>query len=283
MRPRRKIVRIGTVLLALCGFAYGLALPQVDKSRFFRPGTRHILLISGRNNHDWRTTTPFLRKQLESTGRFDVRVCEEPAGISGETLAGYDALVLDYCGPRWGESAEKAVEAFVRSGKGMVAVHGASYNFSGLEVLADGHKPTGIKELPWPEFARMVGGYWPGVPEKQFHGKMHTFTVKIVQPGHPAVLGVPPEFQATDELYHQMQFLPGTEVLATAYDDPAYGGTGKEEPMLCAVQYGKGRVFYTALGHEVPAMSAEGFLSSFLRGTDWAAGAAASPAAPGKK
>jgi uncharacterized protein len=281
MQSRRDLMRSGASVLILCGLLYARPPVQVDKSVFFRPGTQHILLISGRNNHDWRTTTPFLRKQLEDTGRFDVRLCEEPAGISAETLAGYDAIVLDYCGPRWGESAEKAVEAFVRSGKGMVAVHGASYNFSGLEVLADRHKPTGIRELPWPEFGRMVGGYWPGVPEKQFHGKAHTFTVKVIQPGHPAVRDVPQSFTATDELYHQMQFLPGTEILATAYDDPAYGGTGKDEPMLCAVQYGKGRVFYTALGHEVPAMSAAGFLASFLSGTGWAAGSPAGQA--GKK
>jgi type 1 glutamine amidotransferase len=49
------------------------------------------------------------------------------------------------------------------------------------------------------------------------------------------------------------------------------GGTGKEEAMLCAVDYGKGRVFYTALGHEVPAMSETGFITTFVRGTEWAA------------
>ena len=93
------------------------------------------LIFSGRNNHDWRTTTPFLRKILLDSGRFDVRVIEEPAGTTAATLAGYDVLVLDYNGPRWGEATEKAVEAFVRSGKGLVAVHAATYAFGGLAVL----------------------------------------------------------------------------------------------------------------------------------------------------
>ena len=243
------------ILFSIAALAGG----TTDISRFFKAGALRVLILSGRNNHDWRTTTPFLRKLLVDSGRFDVRVCEEPAGLNPDVLSVYDALVVDYCGPRWGESAEKAVESFVRSGKGMVVVHGAGYAFAGLEVLADGHVRTGIKEPPWPEYARMVGGYWPETPPKQFHGQRHSFVVKVSRSDHPVFQGMKETFVATDELYHQMTFLPGTRILATAYDDPKMGGTGKEEPMLCSVDYGKGRVFYTALGHEVPAMSEVGF------------------------
>jgi type 1 glutamine amidotransferase len=254
--------------LALAG---GSSPATTDLSRFFKPGALRVLILSGRNNHDWRTTTPFLRKLLTDSGRFDARVCEEPAGLTSETLAAYDALVVDYCGPRWGPSTEKAVESFVRSGKGMVVVHGASYAFAGLEVLGDGHVRTGIKESPWPEYAHMVGGYWPEPPPKQFHGQRHSFDVRIVKKDHPIVQGMKETFVATDELYHQMTWLPEAQVLATAFDDPKTGGTGKDEPLLSVVEYGKGRVFYIALGHEVPAMSEVGFITTFVRGTEWAA------------
>ncbi len=242
-----------------------------DRARFFKPGTLKVLILSGHNNHDWRASTPYLRKLLVDTSRFDVRICEEPTGISHETLAPYDAIVVDYGGPRWGEVTEKAIESFVGSGKGMVAVHGASYMFSGLDVLADGHAPTGIKEPPWPEYARMVGGSWSAVPPKRFHGQRHSFQVRIVQKEHPIVQGLPAAFTATDELYHQMKFLPSTHILAVAYDDPKFDGTGRDEPMLCASQYGQGRVFYTALGHDLAAMSEPGFINTFVRGTEWSA------------
>ncbi len=258
------------LLVLLAGLSC-LGYSQTDIGRFFRTGTLRVLILSGRNNHDWRTTTPFLQQQLEATGRFDVRLCEEPAAITSGALAPYDALVVDYCGPRWGEGAEKAVEGFVRGGQGMVVVHGASYTFSGLEVLGDGHRPTGIREAPWPEYARMVGGRWTGVPSKQFHGQRHSFEVKIVDSNHPIVAGMKPAFVATDELYHQMEFLPTTKVIAAAFDDPQLGGTGHDEPILCSLQYGNGRVFYTALGHDVAAMSEDGFVATFLRGTEWAA------------
>ena len=37
----------------------------------FKPGAIRALILSGQNNHDWRTTTPFLRTLLLTTGRFD--------------------------------------------------------------------------------------------------------------------------------------------------------------------------------------------------------------------
>ncbi len=60
-------------------------------------------------------------------------------------------------------------------------------------------------------------------------------------------------------------------MLAVAFDDPAIQGRGKDEPILWTVDYGKGRVFHTILGHDVRAMEKPAFLQSFLRGTDWAA------------
>jgi type 1 glutamine amidotransferase len=153
----------------------------------------------------------------------------------------------------------------------MVIVHGASYAFAGLDILGDGHRPIGAREPSWTEYARMVGGFWPGVPSKQFHGQRHSFKVKAARPGHPILQGMDPTFIATDELYHQMQFFPETEILATAYDEPSLGGTGKDEPILTANQYGKGRVFYTALGHDLAAMREPGFTATFVRGAEWAA------------
>ncbi len=229
------------------------------------------LILSGQNNHNWRVTTPYLEQLLTQSGRFDVRLEEEPAGITAATLAGYDLIVVDYQGPRWGQAAERAVTDFVSSGKGLVVVHGSSYAFSGLDILGPGHVKTGRIEPPWPEWARMVGGTWAGNPPQTFHAPRHLFNVKFTDPGHPIVRGLNGGFQTLDELYHGMRFLPGAHPIATAYDDPAIGGTGKEEPLLVTVNYGQGRVFYTALGHEKPGMQEAGFAITFVRGAEWAA------------
>jgi type 1 glutamine amidotransferase len=60
-------------------------------------------------------------------------------------------------------------------------------------------------------------------------------------------------------------------VLATAHSDPSNNGTGRDEPMLLVVQYGRGRVFHTTLGHDVSAMSSVDFVTTLQRGTEWAA------------
>ena len=89
-----------------------------------------ILILTGQSDtqyHDWRVSTPFLKRVLTAAGRFDVRVEAEPRGITRETLAGYDAVIVNYNGPRWGAGAEAAVSEFVRSGKGLVSLHGVTY------------------------------------------------------------------------------------------------------------------------------------------------------------
>ena len=229
------------------------------------------LIFSGQNNHGWRTTTPYLENLLAGSGRFEVRVEEEPAGVTAATLAHYDLIVVDYQGPRWGDATERAVADFVRSGKGLVAVHGSSYAFSGLDILGPGHVRTGRTERPWLEWAGMLGGTWAGNPPSSFHAPRHLFTVKFTDRSHPIARGLGSGFQTLDELYHGMHFLPAAHLIATAYDDPAIGGTGKDEPVLLTVNYGKGQVFYTALGHEVPAMQEPGFAITFVRGAEWAA------------
>jgi hypothetical protein len=75
-----------------------------------------------------------------------------------------------------------------------------------------------------------------------------------------------------DELYATLRG-PGANmtVLATAHSDPNNKGTGRDEPSLIVVNYGKGRVFHTTMGHDVAALSCLGFITTFQRGTEWAA------------
>ncbi|HVX66163.1 MAG TPA: ThuA domain-containing protein [Bryobacteraceae bacterium] len=245
-----------------------LALFCLAAAAFAQQPKIRTLLITGQNGHDWRGVEDPLRKALENTGRFEVRVTEEFRGASAETLAPYDLVVLNYYDGRkpelrWGERADNALLDFVRSGKGLVVYHFSVAAFDG-----------------WAEFEKMCAGNWR--PNNGHHSAGHDFTVEIKDATHPVTRGLRKSFpQPKDELYANLKWQPeGTyHVLATAYDDHALyknpkqptPGAGINQPMLWTTEYGRGHVFITALGHDVPAVQTPAFVTTFTRGAEWAA------------
>ena len=166
-----------------------------------------------------------------------------------------------------GRVTEQAIEASCAKGKGMAVIHTASYTFCGNEILGDEHVPTGKREAPWPEWKKMVGACWvENGPDKSGHGERHLFDVKTVDAEQPVLRGMEPSFKVSDELYHKLALDCGAHVIASAMSDEK-GGSGREEPVLWTVNYGKGRVFHTVLGHDTAAMDSAGFATTFARGS----------------
>lgn len=227
------------------------------------------LIVTGRSSHDWRATTPLLRKLLEDTGRFEVRVTEEFRGAGPETLAPYDVVILNYHDNRdpalrWGERTETALSNYVRGGKGLVVYHISLAAFDG-----------------WTEFEKMCGGNFR--PNNGHHSPPHDFTVDIKDKEHPITRGMKASFvEFHDDLYANLKWQPeGTyHVLATAWDDHSrYGpdekqpipGPGLHQPMVWTVNYGSGRVLSIAMGHGPDSLKGAGFIAMLTRGTEWAA------------
>jgi len=190
----------------------------------------------------------------------------------------YQVVVSNYNGELWPEQTRSDFAEFVSHGGGFVAVHAADNSFP-----------------EWPEYNAMIGvGGWGGRNEKSgpyvrlrkgefvldtskggggSHGQQHAFLVEVRQKDHPITAGLPEKWlHATDELYDRLRG-PAKQltVLATAFADPKKGGSGEHEPMLMVIEYGKGRVFHTTLGHAEPAMKCIGFRTTFARGVEWAA------------
>src|SRR5436309_14535711 len=87
------------------------------KAKAGPPGANHpermqVLIITGQNPHDWRATTPSLRKTLDDTEKFETRVVEEFRGSGPEILEPYQVVIVNYydgnAKNRWGERAETA-------------------------------------------------------------------------------------------------------------------------------------------------------------------------------
>jgi len=226
-----------------------------------------VLIITGRDDHDWRGVTPLMRQYLDAAGVFETRIAEEFRDAGPESLNRYDVAVLVYADKapedRWTERSRVVLLDFVRSGKGLVVYH---------------HSSTAFKD--WPEFAHMSGGNYYGGAQ---HSPIHDFTVTFVDRDHPITRGLKETFlQTQDELYASMQLQPegSYHVLATGWDDHSLykgkfktplTGPGADEPLLWTVQFGKGRVFATMIGHSAKATQSAGFRATFTRGVEWAA------------
>ena len=267
---------VSSVLTLLCA---------ADSAAAAEPSPLKVMLIDGQNNHAWQITTPLIQATLESGGLCDVNVVTAP--LQGEDQSdfnpmfeGYDVVVSNYNGESWNTATQTAFEDYVAKGGGFVTVHAADNSF-----------PT------WEAYNRMIGlGGWNGrnhkdgpfvrwkEDQKKFtrdetpgssgqHGQRKPFQIVVREKNHPITNGLPPSFmQVEDELYGRLRGpAENMQVLATAYSNPATGGTGEHEPILMAIRFGEGRVFHTTLGHDAVAMNGLAFQTTLRRGTQWAA------------
>ena len=102
------------------------------------------------------------------------------------------------------------------------------------------------------------------------HGPQREFLITVDKPEHPITQGMPLEWMhSKDELYHSLRGpAKEVEVVASAYCSE----TGVNEPMAMVIQFGKGKVFHTPMGHynEV-STKCLGFQALLVRGTEYAA------------
>lgn len=218
-----------------------------------------VLIFSGLNNHDWRSTTPALLEILKGCPRFGtVDVTEAPGQCDAATFARYDVVVSNWTpypktAREWPETAETAFLDFMRNGGGFVVVHAAACTFQ-----------------EWPPFQEIIGLTWDD--KKTSHARYGPFTVKVRSAAHPIARGLS-DFSITDELYQNMAALTDKsfDTVFDAFSAKEANGTGKVEPMLIATTFGKGRGVNLMLGHDAAAMRNAGFRTLLLRGAEWAA------------
>ena len=156
--------------------------------------------------------------------------------LNPATLAKYDGLMLYANTTKITPDQEKALLDYVEGGKGFVPLHCASFCFQNS-----------------PKFIALVGA--------QFKShKTGTFRVTNTAPDHPVMKGFG-GFESWDETYvHAKHNTEGRTVLETRED----------EPWTWVREQGKGRVFYTAWGHDQRTWANPGFHNLVERGVRWA-------------
>jgi hypothetical protein len=269
-----------------------------------------VLIVDGQNNHEvWPKSTIMMKQYLEETGLFSVDIRRTKYTWKGErekaylTLAGvgetqdlkdpkadpdfilsfkkYDVVVSNFGwnAADWPEVTQKALEKYMKAGGGFVTVHAADNSFPN-----------------WLEYNKMIGlGGWGDRTEKAgpyvyytnegelvrdntpgsagSHGPQHIIPVTTRVSDHPITKGLPKVWlTAKDECYAKLRG-PGENmiILATGKDMSGKAPTDRHEPVLMVLTYGNGRIFHTTLGHDDYSCEGVGFITTFLRGVEWAA------------
>ncbi len=268
------------------------------------------LIVDGQNNHDqWPKVTYMMKRYLEESGKFSVDVQRTQYTWKGEEFltdyaipdspttqalsksrmdssfrpdfSKYDLVICNFgwnAAP-WPQETQVWFEKFIQKGGGLVVIHAADNSFP-----------------QWPAYNQLIGiGGWGDRTEKDgpyvyyddegklirdmspgsagSHGAQSEFLITVRKSDHPITDGMPLTWMHTkDEMYNRLRGpAKNMEVLATAFSSKENKGTGRHEPMLMTIRHGKGRVFHTPMGHVDYSVECVGFITTLLRGAQWAA------------
>ncbi len=220
---------------ALCGLLVFLVSPACAESPRIK-----VLFLGDNGHHRPIERAADLLAPLARAG-IDLAYTDDLNDLNAENLARYDGLIIYANHTTISPDQEAALLSFVENGKGLIALHCASYCF-----------------LNSPKYISLVGG--------QFEShKTGVFRTRIVDAQHPAMKGVQ-EFEAWDETYKHHRLTGDRHVLMVREED------SKREPWTWVRTQGKGRVFYTASGHDERVFRNPAYHRLVIQGIRWAVG-----------
>lgn len=191
---------------------------------------------------DHRRNTPLLMELLTHAEGVETVLSEDASVIESRNMKPYD-LCIFYTSDigKLTNAQEEGLLDFVEGGKGFVGIHTATTSF-----------------IENQEYISMIGGKF------HHHAPYQEFTVTIEDKEHPITKGIT-DFKIVDELYVIEHDPAKIHLLMTAEWE------GKKQPMGYIKRWGRGKVFYIALGHDEAAFKNEVFRELVIRGVNWVA------------
>jgi cytochrome c len=195
-------------------------------------------------------------KRLGDENHFRVDATEDANWFTSANLARYKLVVfLSTSGDILNEDQQAAFKSFIEQGGGLAAIHAAVAG----DVATEGG---------WPWYGEALCARFTN------HSAIVQATVDVEDRTHPSTKALPEHWVRADEWYNFMTSPRGqARILASLDETPYQGGTmGKDHPVAWCKQMGKGRIWYTALGHTEASFTEPLFLKHLLGGIQAAAG-----------
>jgi type 1 glutamine amidotransferase len=194
-------------------------------------------------------------QRLGSENGFQVQATEDSGVFTSENLAKFKAVVfLNTSGDILDNGQQSALKRYLEEGGGLVGIHAAIAG-------------TVATEGEWPWYAELSCTTFTN------HSAVVKATIKVESAEHLSTSHLPKEWRRTDEWYNFTRNpRPDTHVLATLDESTYEGGTmGRDHPVAWCHGVGKGRFWYTALGHTRESYNEPAFLKHILGGILFAA------------
>lgn len=217
----------------------------------------YMTLAAGYQHASVAPSESIVKEIGRRSGAFETTVTQDVGAFTRQNLKQFDAVMFYTSGELPMTAAEKeALISFVRAGHGFVGVHSATDTF-----------------YMWKDYGDMIGAYFNDHP---WHQRV---TVDVLAPSDPIVSFLGKSFQVEDEIYQFSDFRTDTTHLLLRLDvnsvdlnNPRVRRRYYGFPLAWTRRYGKGRVFYTALGHEEAVWNSSWYQQLLLHGIQYAMG-----------
>ena len=215
------------------------------------PKTLLVVSVTKGFRHDSIPTTERLLAQLgKDSGAYTVdyaRTDEDLATkMSAKGLSAYDGVVFASTTGDLPLPDRQAFLDWIAAGHAFVGIHAATDTFHGFAP-----------------FVEMIGG------EFKTHGPQVKVALLVQDPAHPATKGMASPTDVFDEIYQFKSFERERVHMLLALDKHPNEGTPGYYPLAWTRDHGKGRVFYTALGHREDVLESEWYRKHLLGGVLW--------------
>ncbi len=206
-----------------------------------------------------------IMKEILTKAGYQVFLSQDFHDLEGDACKQYDAIVFYTSGNPLID--RDALLKWLRSGGAFIGIHAATDSFRGDTDYAKG----------WPEYVKFIGAAF------KIHGEQRAPTMKVEVPDHPATEMLDREWKLLDEIYtftEESFSRDNVRVLISVDTEKTPKADLKAMKMKPDGDHGiawtntegKGRVFYTSLGHREDVWTNPTYQKHLLGGITWALG-----------
>ncbi len=256
------MARTGLIALQLHGGGpMEVHFRNIQLQEIAKPKLLYVTTAAGYAHRSRPHSREVLKKLGIDSGLFEATTTDTTDLISPQGLKDFDAVMFYTTGdlaqfPLSKENREYLIQ-WVKDGHGFIGVHSATDTYK-----------------DWQPFWEMIGGSFQAHP---WNANDPAITIDVEDPSHPAALDVPYGWKIQDEIYEFKNYARSRLHIILSMNPESAAGKGsrpdRDFPIAWCREFGKGKVFYTSLGHRSDVWDNPIYQRHLTGGIGWALGA----------